>query len=112
MMTTSAATTRNSLAPQKATVGPRRAPCRAWSGDVAAAALPEWRAQFGLQHLAGGRQRQGRLEVDAARALVVGDQRAAVVDHRPVSQLSAWPRHHDGVHPLAPAIVRNADHRA
>ena len=52
-------------------------------------------------------------ELDAARALVAGDQRAAVRDHG-LGRERRRPglRHDDGVHALAPLGRRDADHRA
>src|SRR5713226_6094194 len=70
-------------------------------------------SQFRLQDLAGTRQRQSlRTDLDAARAFEAGDALAAVGDGRFRAERCARLGHQDGVHPLAPDHVGDADHRA
>src|SRR5574337_1262965 len=82
------------------------------SRDPPRVPLPVRLAQLALQHLACARKRQRLDERDAARALVAGDLLLAMRDDLLGRTAAAGLAHDDRVHRLAPALARNADHRA
>src|SRR5205823_1904188 len=77
--------------------------------DVALAALPVGLAQFALEQLAGWVAGEDLGEVDRRRALEAGELVAAELDQLGVGDVDALGLHHDCLHGLTPAVVRNAD---
>src|SRR5690349_15378766 len=80
------------------------------SVHLARTSLPIRRAEQELLQLAGGRASELAAELDRARALVVGQLRAAVLDEIGLARLHRGAQHYQRLHRLAPALVGHADH--
>src|SRR5450759_4203221 len=88
---------------------------RGWSDvgsalDPADVAGPLLLAQGKLLHLAGRGLGQGLDEVHCRRGLVPRDPGSDVLDQLGPVEFGPRPQHHEGLRPLAPGLVRYADH--
>src|SRR5215213_3069012 len=87
----------------------RYSSCRYSSLDPAAVAGPFLLAERELLWFAGRRARQFVDELDRLRHLVAGDVGLQVTDQLGLVELGARLAQHEGLRPLAPLLVRNAD---
>src|SRR6266540_1883994 len=89
----------------------RSAAWRGWSAvDLGVATRPLLVAQGEFLDLAGRGLGQLLDELDPVGGLVVGDDAADVLDELVLSDLGVLLEDHERLGPLAPAVVRHADH--